>query len=252
MNLECRVGICPRGAGSEQLGHPCLNVAAFSEIFGPGGRIGQLARHDIIGKAHRDLVRDPGEVNDRFSKLGAVQRIIETEFERALGDAYATGCGLDARTFKRTHQLLEPLPLFTTQKSIRGRRHAVKLQCVFTHSPVTQNLNLAARHPGRRKKIVRRPARLGYEQHRKPLIAFDVRTGTNQHRHHVRTAGMGDPGLGTVNPPPFIRDKPGAGLERAEIGSGIGFGKHRRRQDFSARDLWKPLRLLFPGAAKRN
>ncbi len=43
-----------------------------------------------------------------------------------------------------------------------------------------------------------------------------------------------------------------AGLQRSEIGAGVGLGEHRRRQDFAGRDLRQPLGLLLVGAAAED
>src|SRR3546814_3530510 len=50
----------------------------------------------------------------------------------------------------------------------------------------------------------------------------------------------------------MIAVAPGLGLQRAEVGAGVGFGEHGGGQDFAAGDLWQPFGLLRVGAAHRD
>ena len=62
---------------------------------------------------------------------------------------------------------------------------------------------------------------------------------------------MGDPGL-VAGDLPVIAILDRAGAQAAQIGPGIRFGEHRRRQDFPAGDARQPVRFLFIRAAAED
>src|SRR5712692_9931537 len=80
VDLHRIVGGRPGDAGGEQLGHAGLEIAAAAGILLPRREIGELARDHDLGRHHRDLVGDSGEIADRLAELLALLRIGERLF----------------------------------------------------------------------------------------------------------------------------------------------------------------------------
>ena len=94
-------------------------------------------------------------------------------------------------------------------------------------------------------------ARFLGQQHRKPAVTKLLGIGAHQKRHQVGAHRVGDPGLVAVNLVDAVLAHR-AGLERGEVGAGIGLGEHRGRQHFAGGDLGQPFAFLLVRPAAEN
>ena len=108
----------------------------------------------------------------------------------------------------------------------------IKADLVFLHATIADHLDLAARHAFCRERIVIVAAWLFREKHGEAGEIVRGRVRACEHRHQVRTDGVGDPGLVTGDLVGVaILDR--AGLQAAEVRAGIRLCEDGCRQDFA-------------------
>ena len=122
-------------------------------------------------------------------------------------------------------------------------RETVKADLVFLHAAIAEHLDLAARHACGRERILIRAARLGREEHGKPLVARRIRVRPYKERHHVGARRMRDPRL-VAGDLPRIALAYRARAQAAQVRSRVGLGEDGRRQDLARRNLRQPVLLL--------
>ena len=153
--------------------------------------------------------------------------------------------------FEGLHELLEAEPFDAAEQVFRLHLETVEGDLVFLHAAIAEHLDLGAGHAVCREGIGVVAARLLGEQHGQAAVARLLRIGAYQQRHQVGANRMGDPGLVAVDLVDVALAHR-AGLQRSEIGAGIGLGEHRRRQQLAGSDLRQPFLLLLGGAAAED
>ena len=252
MDLQGIVRSTPRRARGDQLRHARIDIAALPAILLARGAISEFARHHDLTDHQRQLVRHAGEFQQRLSELAALCGIGQREIEGVPGDADGARRGLDARAFEGLHQLLEALPFLAAQQSVLRHRETFEAERIFAHPAIAEHLDLLARKTFVGEWIGFGAARLFGEQHGEAAIAGRVGIGAHQHGHQIGARGMGDPGLGAVDPPAALGIAPGPRAQRGEVRSRIGFGEDRGRQDGAIGEAGEEFRLLRLGPVRAD
>ena len=195
----------------------------------------QLPRHHGLDRHPDQLVGDARKRQDRLAELDPLPGVAERRFERAARHADRARRGLDARRLEGRHQLLEAAALDAAEQAVARHREAVERQRVLLHAAVPEHRDLAARQPRHRERLGGAAAGLLGEQDGQTAMARLARIGAAQDGHQVGARGMGDPGLGPGQAIALAITYR-AGLQRGEIGAGVGLGEHRRRDHLTRGD----------------